>query len=138
MSLTKSERIFLVVLSVLLLTGAVILHFRQSRPRPEITIVKEGIKEELTLIDHESIRFFSYPGLLFTPIVLYKIWKRKEKKRLSLILCNNLTTLKLFNSAEDFLGASVLPDDDFSHIEKKIQTLSYGRSKKSFTSCTIL
>ena len=54
MAFTKPEKIFLVILSVLLLVGATVLYIKESRPRPEITVIKEGIKEELTLGEVEE------------------------------------------------------------------------------------
>ena len=54
MNLTKLEKIFLITLSVLFLTGAVILYLRKVRPRPEIVIVKDKIKEEFTLKQIEA------------------------------------------------------------------------------------
>ena len=54
MNLTRSEKIVLIMLSALLLAGAVILRIRRSRPYPEITIVKNGIKEQLALKQVES------------------------------------------------------------------------------------
>ena len=54
MAFTKPEKIFLVILSILLLVGATVLYIKESRPRPEITIIKEGIKEELTLGEVEE------------------------------------------------------------------------------------
>ncbi|MGD2279311.1 MAG: helix-hairpin-helix domain-containing protein [Candidatus Omnitrophota bacterium] len=54
MALDKLEKIFLVILSVLLLVGATVLYIKESRPRPEIVIIKEGIKEKLTLGEVEE------------------------------------------------------------------------------------
>ena len=47
--MTKPERGFLVLFSVLLLAGAVLLYIKQTRPRPDIIIVKGGVKEERSL-----------------------------------------------------------------------------------------
>ncbi len=49
MRLTFHEKIVLVFLSVSLITGAAALHARHSRPFREITVIENGIKEELTL-----------------------------------------------------------------------------------------
>ena len=51
--LTKNEKIALIFLSILLLIGSIILYVRHSRPPREITIVKNGIKEELSLKEVE-------------------------------------------------------------------------------------
>ena len=49
MKFTFHEKLVLIILSALLLTGAIILHARRSRPYNEITIVENGVKERLTL-----------------------------------------------------------------------------------------
>jgi len=46
---TIQERFILVILSVLLLAGATVLYLRHSRPLNKITIIEQGIKEQLTL-----------------------------------------------------------------------------------------
>lgn len=43
------QRIALILLSALLLTGALILHVRHSRPLYKISIVNGGVEQELTL-----------------------------------------------------------------------------------------
>ncbi|MCQ9207000.1 MAG: hypothetical protein NG740_03875 [Omnitrophica bacterium] len=86
---------------------------------------KSGIREKLNLIDHESIRFFCYKGFLFSVIVLYKIWKRKRKKRLHIILTDSARILKLFEAFKNTLGEDALPDDDFDAVERRIRSVSF-------------
>jgi len=86
-----------------------------------------GVKKELSLIDHESIRFFSYPALFFGRVACYKIRKRKKKKKLHLILSNNERLYRWLNKRRDSLGADTLLDKDFSLVEKKIREISYGK-----------
>ncbi|MGB2630045.1 MAG: helix-hairpin-helix domain-containing protein [Candidatus Omnitrophota bacterium] len=47
--MTKHEMVFVAVLSAFLLIGAFVLYYKHTRPVPEITIVKGGVKEQLTL-----------------------------------------------------------------------------------------
>ncbi|MGB2651338.1 MAG: helix-hairpin-helix domain-containing protein [Candidatus Omnitrophota bacterium] len=49
------EKLVLVILSVLLLAGSVILYIRHSRPYREITIVENGVKEELSISQVEEL-----------------------------------------------------------------------------------
>lgn len=49
MKLTFPERLVLIILSALLVTGAVILHLRYSRPGHEITIIENGAEKRLML-----------------------------------------------------------------------------------------
>ncbi len=49
MNFTKSEKIILIILSVLLLAGAERFYVKRSRPFHEITVITDGIREELTL-----------------------------------------------------------------------------------------
>ena len=53
MNLTRHEKIFLIVLSALLFAGSLILYLKQSRPRSEITVTRDNLKEELTLKEVE-------------------------------------------------------------------------------------
>ncbi|MFC1570782.1 ComEA family DNA-binding protein [Candidatus Omnitrophota bacterium] len=53
MELTRGEKYALIFLSTLLLVGSILLYARHSRPLKEITIVKNGVKEELTLQEVE-------------------------------------------------------------------------------------
>jgi len=83
-------------------------------------------KFRLNLIDHENIRFYCYPKLIFAPVVLYKIWKRKRKKRLHIVLTNNKRFFYLFDLFRSALDASVYPDRDSRHIEKILQEKAYS------------
>jgi GT2 family glycosyltransferase len=83
-----------------------------------------GLKRRLDLIDHESIRFFCYPRILFSLIVFYKIWKRKKKKRLHIILTDNPRVCKLLGLFRGMLDGEVLMDSDFPDVERKIRSLS--------------
>lgn len=86
---------------------------------------KPGIKKRLNLVDHESIRFFCYRGFLFSVYVLYKIWKRKRKKRLHMILTDSSAMLKLFGAFKNTLGQGALSDDDFNAVERKMRSVSF-------------
>ncbi|MFQ5953008.1 MAG: ComEA family DNA-binding protein [Candidatus Omnitrophota bacterium] len=55
MNLTKPEKNFLVFLSLFFLIGALILYMKQTRLRPRIMIIKEGVKEKITLTEVETI-----------------------------------------------------------------------------------
>ncbi|MGB2706209.1 MAG: glycosyltransferase family 2 protein [Candidatus Omnitrophota bacterium] len=85
---------------------------------------KRGIDPRLMLIDHENIRFFYYPGIFFPLTVLYKVWKRKKKKKLHMIVTNDGPIFKTFKFFKDILDADVMPDSDFSQVEKKINSIS--------------
>ena len=53
-TMNKSEKIVILILSAALLAGSFILYKRHTRPFTEITIIKEGVKEELTLAQVEA------------------------------------------------------------------------------------
>ncbi|MEA3489228.1 MAG: helix-hairpin-helix domain-containing protein [Candidatus Omnitrophota bacterium] len=52
--MNTTERIIIIFLSGALLTGATILYKRYSRPCQKITIIENGIKEQLTLREVEK------------------------------------------------------------------------------------
>jgi comEA protein len=54
MNLAKPEKVALIVLSALLLSGAGILYLRNARPYSAITIVEGGFKQEVTLEDIDA------------------------------------------------------------------------------------
>ncbi|MCK4851977.1 MAG: helix-hairpin-helix domain-containing protein [Candidatus Omnitrophica bacterium] len=54
MNFTRSEKTVLMILSLLLLTGTATLHIGRSRVRHNITITKNGFKEQFTLKDIEE------------------------------------------------------------------------------------
>lgn len=78
----------------------------------------------LDLIDHESIRFFYYPGFLFKIVILYKIWKRKKKKKMHIILTNSTGIYGFFIPFRKILAADILIDSDFDLIENRLKELS--------------
>ena len=49
------DKLVLIILTVSLLAGGIILHRRHTRPFREITIIKNGIKEEFTLKQVEEL-----------------------------------------------------------------------------------
>jgi competence ComEA-like helix-hairpin-helix protein len=49
MKYTFYEKIVLLVLSVSLLAGSIVLYIRNSRPYREITVVENGVREELSI-----------------------------------------------------------------------------------------
>jgi len=85
---------------------------------------KCGIRSKFSLIDHENIRFFCYPGFFFAFIALYKIWKRKKKKKLHVILANRGYILRFFTHFKHVLDSEILSDSDFPSVEKKINVIS--------------
>jgi len=84
-----------------------------------------GLRAQLSLADHENIRFFCCAPAFLTPVVFYKIWKRKRKKKLHLILAGTARAFKLFGFARGILGAEALPDGDLAYLEKKIRSISF-------------
>ncbi|MFH1790359.1 MAG: glycosyltransferase family 2 protein [Candidatus Omnitrophota bacterium] len=87
----------------------------------------KSVKERLKLIDHESIRFYLYPSLFFRLVALYKILKRRRKKRLDLILTNDAPALNLFGVFGNAAGSGIIEDRDYGVIEKEIKRLSFGQ-----------
>lgn len=81
--------------------------------------------KRLNLIDHESIRLYCYPPAFFSPVVFYKIWKRKKKKKLHLILSGDKRMVKLLTRFRKSLGADALLDNNFEFFEKKMQFMSF-------------
>ena len=51
---TKYERITVIILSLLLLAGAILLYLRTSRPFKEITITKNGMEQIVSLKEVEE------------------------------------------------------------------------------------
>jgi competence protein ComEA len=49
------EKLVLIILSVLLLIGSVILYVRHSRPYREITVIENGVTEELSISQVEEL-----------------------------------------------------------------------------------
>jgi len=86
---------------------------------------KQGNDMKPRLLDHEAIRFFYCPRILFGFFVFCKIWKRKKKKKLALILTNNGGIFRLFDFFKTMLAADVMRDSDFQSVEKKINELSW-------------
>ena len=84
------------------------------------------LNENLKLIDHEGIRFFLYPRPLFMLIVLYKIWKRRRKKKIDAILTNNRGMHDIFRKFETTLGSDIFMDNGFPIIEKHLNNLSHA------------
>lgn len=78
----------------------------------------------LDLIDHESIRLYRYPAFLFGATAFYKIWKRKIKKKLHLVLTQEASNCSLFKIFGKYLNAEIFEDTDFVEIEKKLEKLS--------------
>ncbi|MFH1593324.1 MAG: glycosyltransferase family 2 protein [Candidatus Omnitrophota bacterium] len=85
-----------------------------------------GSKEKLRLIDHEGIRFFIYPRLFFSLIALYKLWKKKEKKRLDVILTNSDAGYRFFRLFKNILNAEVTLEKEISMVEKSLQSISFA------------
>lgn len=83
-------------------------------------------KPKLNLIDHENIRFFCYPAIFFTKVALYKIQKRKKKKKLHIVLTNNERSYKKFDSCKNTLNAGIFKDNDFAFIERKLEEISHS------------
>jgi len=83
-------------------------------------------KPKLNLIDHENIRFYCYPVIFFTKVALYKIRKRKKKKKLHIVLTNNERAYKKFDFYKNALNAGVFKDDDLAFIEKKLKETSHS------------
>ena len=83
------------------------------------------LKSELDLIDHESIRFYFYPSFLFDATAIYKIWKRKKKKKMHVILTNSNRLYKFLEFFKNVLGAEIFVDDDLTPVEKKLAELSH-------------
>jgi competence protein ComEA len=54
MNTSKSENIILIILAALLFAGALLLYQKHSRPDLEITVIENGVKEELTLKEVEE------------------------------------------------------------------------------------
>lgn len=54
-NLTPYERLVIVILSITLIAGASVLYIRHSQAPKRIEVVKEGIKEELTLTEVEEL-----------------------------------------------------------------------------------
>jgi comEA protein len=52
---TAHEKLALIFLSLSLLTGSAILYAKHSRPFTEITVIKDGAREELTLAQAEEL-----------------------------------------------------------------------------------
>lgn len=89
---------------------------------------KRKLVARLKLIDHESIRFYCYPAVLFRFIVLYKIWKRKKKKKLHMVLTNKRSIEQLYKTFVGPLACDILSNSDFKLIEQKIYTLSFMKT----------
>lgn len=81
---------------------------------------KSKLKPKLDLIDHENIRFYCYPAVFLDVTIFYKIWKRKRKKKLHVILTNNRRLFNVFGFFRDLLDAETFADSDYSFIEKKL------------------
>ena len=92
---------------------------------------KAGIKAKLNLIDHENIRFYCYPRLFFNAVVVYKIWKRKRKKSLNIILANGAFFCYLPKAIKKNLKADIIGDYDFTAIEEKLNEMSGAPSEKA-------
>ncbi|NQU95529.1 MAG: glycosyltransferase family 2 protein [Candidatus Omnitrophica bacterium] len=84
------------------------------------------VKSKLDLIDHESIRFYFYPPFLFDATAIYKIWKRKKKKKMHVILTNCSRLYKFLDFFKGALGAEIFADDNLSPVEKKLAELSHA------------
>ena len=90
---------------------------------------KPKTASRLELIDHENIRFFYYPAIFFTMTVLYKIWKRKKKKKLHIVVTNSSRIRALFKLFERKLSAKIFRDNDFELLKKSIGKLSHAAFK---------
>lgn len=83
-----------------------------------------GLESNLELIDHESIRFLHCPRALFTLTALYKIWERRHKKNLHVILTNNKAAYSYSKYFSKIFKAELLMDGDFNMIERKLGEMS--------------
>lgn len=81
--------------------------------------------KNLKLIDHESIRFFYYPGFFFGPIALYKIWKRKKNKKLNVILTSSAPVFELFEKFKGLIESEVFMDKNTPLIESELHRASF-------------
>ena len=88
---------------------------------------KPGVNRKLSLIDHESIRFYIYPSLFFGITALYKIAKRRKKKKLNMVLTNKGYLHKLFRFFENTLKCEVVLDNNFVSVQNKINKISLGK-----------
>lgn len=86
-----------------------------------------GTESKLKLIDHENIRFYYYPAFLFAAIVLYKLWKRKKKKKMHLILTNDKMCRACYSRFAFIPGAETFKDDDFTFLENKLNSASHDK-----------
>ncbi|RKY42109.1 MAG: helix-hairpin-helix domain-containing protein [Candidatus Makaraimicrobium thalassicum] len=55
LSLTRPEKLVLIILSLLLFIGAAALHWRRSRPFEKIVVAENGVRKELTLKQVEGL-----------------------------------------------------------------------------------
>lgn len=86
---------------------------------------RSAFNAKLTLIDHENIRFYFYPAIFFNAVVLYKIWKRKGKKKLHVIVTNSKCSYDITRVFKTALDAGIFMDNDFPFIEKKLKEMSH-------------
>ena len=76
------------------------------------------------LKDHIRIRYFPVPSFLFGYGVLFKLWERRGKKKVELIIADDENIFSFFNKFKGTHGANVLKYDsgkimDFCEQESK-------------------
>ncbi len=84
-----------------------------------------GAKRKYRVIDHDGIRFFYFPNILFSIVMVYKIWKRKKKKKMHLVLTNHSYIYKLMYFLKKIVDSEIFMDKDFLFIEKKLNQMSH-------------
>lgn len=88
-----------------------------------------GSSRKLKLIDHDSIRVIYTLKYLAVISALYRILKRKRKKKMHLILTNRRYLLNIFKAVSGIMGADAVSDSDFSAVETKIKGLSHENTE---------
>ena len=65
-----------------------------------------------SLKDHIQIKYFPISPLFFEPVVLFKLWERRKKKRLDVLVIDDANATRFFNRFRLFHGADVLHDEN--------------------------
>lgn len=88
-----------------------------------ILFLKCGLKSPIE-IDHFDIRIHNVNSLFFWPVSLYKVLKRKKKKKIDILMTNDIFGGRFLNMFKRVSGARLVISPDKKNVEELLRTVS--------------
>ncbi|MDD5440460.1 MAG: glycosyltransferase, partial [Candidatus Omnitrophica bacterium] len=83
------------------------------------------VRQKLVLVDHESIRFVPCPDFFYPASVLYKVLRRKKKKKIDILVCHGPRTYGTLKRFKGMAGCPVINDSVPKTVTDYVQTISF-------------